>query len=1539
MWNRRIGLGLFLTGIMILATIQPAQFVLKTGEEDVKMANGEETGFSGQDFLLNKVSKNTTTSELELKRPEISWTATTGGGLMITRAHGCMAHDTTNDVVYLMGGRTDPDPQQSNDESSTNLIEIWNQSTETWSLAQFSMPNAQQYHECVQINDKIYSIGDWYPNVSPARKSTGMVQIYDLANEAWMNTTTSMPPSKEVGNFGMAAIGEKIYIAGGVQNSSANDVTDRLLEYDTVTGLWTELANMSEKRFAFPLVEYHGLLYAFGGMQGPYTWSTQPVLNTSEVYDPSTNTWTKLPNMTFHRFGMAASVHNDEIVLIGGHSQSAAVKDTWGYVPTSNEWRKQDDLNIGIFDLAAIDADGVTVFAGGDLSSQPYGNGWGVQYLDETEIAPFIENHTGWISSPINNLATTEHGSASLMWMELLGSEPTSTSIGFQYRVSNSESGIASETWKPIDTVNPARLALLGIANHSLSTVVASDKGLMEYRIQLFTEDVQNWTIPNLDALRWGAEEASFSLNNPSSIQPNAPQITFTTHHSVLENELTNPAVFEFAMIKATAEGFLHPDAEWSTIRTAPDGSSTIVSDTDGLFSGYNVAVSQAVEGVQDVGWSISFNDMDTENVLIRTSTEGVATSTYTHTTPISIDRSIAVFIDGITSNYSTQGGNEVFQGEVLQGGSTLSVSIDHAYSSTGLRPLSNNIEARLHVEVEQITLDEVVSGSWYNTSSAYVNLNENQETDFIIQLPNNVSGQTTIRLEAQTTDSLDLVIHPDASTLQFLLDSFAPVPLTTSPLVDSYLNVNTNRTVTIDLYDAVGFDTEDVQAYVWLEGVHDTNQDGLAGEDEMELVEYNLINIDTSWQFLFYLNETGNSEGDTVNVFLKGTDRDGRTIPTDGTERGHLHWTSRLPTKSTILSVEERYPTDSGVAQRLQPTQSSGWNVVVQDANGLSDINTIRITLGGDDDLGLVYRTNEGCFELDGRLQATELCTATTVGDELHIAFDFEVMWQLTSSGLDIGTLQVRTFDEDGFTFHDEVNAWSFERDLTVSIVSIEDYTGSEEQGTLGPLSTNTVLQINDEVRVTGTVQHTTSGEPYNGMIALRWVGQFQTSNWVGGQAVLVEDGTFATTFTVPESSGKIFDAKLELWDPIQNERFSETEIPDLIIDGDAPLLLQSSFNQISRFDLSDVEIGANIDEPQSWTNTLRMTCQVTSTTIDWEPITLERNSITVFDGRTMFSFQFNFSESGQPSLLGSQAYLNCWASGTDDAGWQLVAQGMNTQEDPWVSISLTSEGPDIEISKVAFEEDPVANSETTATIQVFNSGQRIEQPFNVSVFINHDGTSELVAQKTVARLDKSEASNIRIVVEVPEGEWELSVVIDSSESIAELDEENNKWVKTYTSSSEGFSSTVFVASASIIGCVALVIVLLRRKSQKAVSKETETDLVSEKEVPEIRKKTGPKNVSASTTGIKKKGPPPAKPKPIPVEESPAAAAAKQFAALDALIPESEVIRVGSWEELPAGGEYEYFTDGTFYVGPECGRWKLLEDGQFEKIEESIDK
>ena len=141
-------------------------------------------------------------------------------------------------------------------------------------------------------------------------------------------------------------------------------------------------------------------------------------------------------------------------------------------------------------------------------------------------------------------------------------------------------------------------------------------------------------------------------------------------------------------------------------------------------------------------------------------------------------------------------------------------------------------------------TQDENAPQSWYNTSTAFVGLSANQPTEFILTLPANVSGQTFVHIEAQTTDSLELAVDEAASSIRFLLDSFAPVVMTTSPLVDAYLNVNQNRTVTLNVYDAVGFAQDSIQSYVWLEGIHDANANGLAETNERVLVEHEAINL-----------------------------------------------------------------------------------------------------------------------------------------------------------------------------------------------------------------------------------------------------------------------------------------------------------------------------------------------------------------------------------------------------------------------------------------------------------------------------------------------------------------------------------------------------------------------------------------------------------------------------------------------------------------------------------------------------------------------
>jgi hypothetical protein len=444
-----------------------------------------------------------------------------------------------------------------------------------------------------------------------------------------------------------------------------------------------------------------------------------------------------------------------------------------------------------------------------------------------------------------------------------------------------------------------------------------------------------------------------------------------------------------------------------------------------------------------------------------------------------------------------------------------------------------------------------------------------------------------------------------------------------------------------------------------------------------------------------------------------------------------------------------------------------------------------------------------------------------------------------------------------------------------------------------------------------------------------------FQVSDWEGGQTIQVENGAFTTTFQVPESSGSIYDAQLGFWDPIEIEKFLTVDLPDITIDADAPLLLDTTLNPVSRYHLNNVEIGANIEEPQLWTGNLSVTCQIRSTTVNWEPLVMSRESISVFDGRTLFSFRFNFSESGQPSELGSQASLNCWATGSDDAGWQLTSQSSNSEETPWISLPLTSEGPDLQIIEVSFDADLTEGEDVTATIQLFNSGERITDSFNVSVYIIRGDSSELVALKQYDSLDTSESTKMRAKFTTPKSSWNLEVIIDSSDLIAELNEENNIFNETYSSSESGFSSLVIAgaASGSVVILLGVIFLLNKRRNPNIAEIEQEETLI---EAPQEKKK-GPTNVGVSSSSSTKKGPPPAK-KTVPElsTQTPAEQAAASFAALDSLSSNEENTseRVASWSELPSGGEYDYTAEGTFYAGSECGRWMLLEDGQFEKVE-----
>ena len=83
-------------------------------------------------FTHTNLTASPSTGLTELERPPVSWTATTGMGLMAMRTGACSAYLPSTNEVYLIGGRVDVDPSQTGDEGSTKSVEIFDMVNKSW---------------------------------------------------------------------------------------------------------------------------------------------------------------------------------------------------------------------------------------------------------------------------------------------------------------------------------------------------------------------------------------------------------------------------------------------------------------------------------------------------------------------------------------------------------------------------------------------------------------------------------------------------------------------------------------------------------------------------------------------------------------------------------------------------------------------------------------------------------------------------------------------------------------------------------------------------------------------------------------------------------------------------------------------------------------------------------------------------------------------------------------------------------------------------------------------------------------------------------------------------------------------------------------------------------------------------------------------------------------------------------------------------------------------------------------------------------------
>ena len=271
-----------------------------------------------------------------------------------------------------------------------------------------------------------------------------------------------------------------------------------------------------------------------------------------------------------------------------------------------------------------------------------------------------------------------------------------------------------------------------------------------------------------------------------------------------------------------------------------------------------------------------------------------------------------------------------------------------------------------------------------------------------------------------------------------------------------------------------------------------------------------------------------------------------------------------------------------------------------------------------------------------------------------------------------------------------------------------------------------------------------------------------------------------------------------------METELLSVYDMPVFQLDFDAPELLPSAITDtISRYKLEEVEIGVNIAESQAWSSELMLTCQIQSLARSWEPVSLIRNSTTVFDGKTMFSFKFDFSDLGDPSTLSEQADLNCWAEGADDAGWSLVSSTGNSELDPWLEAPLNNVGPDLVLDAVELTGVLEAGENIRLSFLVLNSGEQLPTPFNATIELIQGEERTLVGRSVFYSMDANTAKSVKRSFTAPEGDWTLEITVDKEGLVWEIDETNNVWSTSVASSSNGFGALTMTLGG--VGCLTL--------------------------------------------------------------------------------------------------------------------------------------
>jgi len=275
------------------------------------------------------------------------------------REFGAQVLLTSNGKVLSIGGIDNNNPP-----NVLASAEVYSPSTGTWKLTGSMAQARQQFAAVVLKTGKVLVVG----GLGASNIVLSGAELYNPLTGTW-----SSAGSLHVPRFGHTATlllpSGKVLVTGGCMANTgcSNTATSEL--YDPTSNSWSKTGSLNTARYYHTAVLLHtGKVLVVGGTNGT-------ALSSCELYNPSTGAWSNAASTATFRYHNGTTLLSDGKVLVtGGASGRFPMYSAEIYDPTANTWKATGSMITPRYaHSATLLGDGTVVVAGG--YGQPQGCG------------------------------------------------------------------------------------------------------------------------------------------------------------------------------------------------------------------------------------------------------------------------------------------------------------------------------------------------------------------------------------------------------------------------------------------------------------------------------------------------------------------------------------------------------------------------------------------------------------------------------------------------------------------------------------------------------------------------------------------------------------------------------------------------------------------------------------------------------------------------------------------------------------------------------------------------------------------------------------------------------------------------------------------------------------------------------------------------------------------------------------------------------------------------------------------------------------